>query len=408
MKSKKVSKKEMRKAAKRARSAVQPPIVSRDTVLNTVELLELILLHVDMGTLITSAQRVSQHWNRIITTSPALQQHLFFSPCPPSQSPKQTPNPLLPKYFHAFFATWSPEPNASIWQHRDEFLPLSWSPTGVLDNKTIPLTLLPFCDMANGRKVHLAFTRESASWRKMYISQPPPKRVARIRETQVPGWNGAKGTERTIISLNDGLKMGELYDTFDGWIWKRFGNMTQKWKKSPEEFQTPVFWIGWNTSREVGPDETIDPTGLNKDGRREVPQSQNPRAAKWLVDEAADLVIGEMLPRGGYNWCNRWPGRCRLHYIQNSTYGWNHPFSGYPDCCRMDRDGPGFAELYKQDKLFRTFGGYDYKRHRYYQTNSEYYWETKWQYHCEVFNETGVAQRLAFALHEEEAKKLDL
>src|SRR5690625_2582029 len=49
-------------------------------VLDTSELLELILVHVDMQTLLTSAQRTSRTWHALIATSPPLQRRLFFLP----------------------------------------------------------------------------------------------------------------------------------------------------------------------------------------------------------------------------------------------------------------------------------------------------------------------------------------
>ncbi|KAL2127039.1 hypothetical protein VTI74DRAFT_11436 [Chaetomium olivicolor] len=52
-----------------------------DAVLH-LELLEAILLHVDMRTLLTSAQRVSTFGHNLITSSLPLQRHLFFTPNP--------------------------------------------------------------------------------------------------------------------------------------------------------------------------------------------------------------------------------------------------------------------------------------------------------------------------------------
>ncbi|OJJ30464.1 hypothetical protein ASPWEDRAFT_46060 [Aspergillus wentii DTO 134E9] len=44
------------------------------------EILENILLHTDMCTLLTSAQRVCHHWHNLITESHNLQAALFFKP----------------------------------------------------------------------------------------------------------------------------------------------------------------------------------------------------------------------------------------------------------------------------------------------------------------------------------------
>lgn len=53
---------------------------SMDRTLATVELLELILLAIDVRTLLTSANRVCQHWNHVIQQSFPLQTALFFQP----------------------------------------------------------------------------------------------------------------------------------------------------------------------------------------------------------------------------------------------------------------------------------------------------------------------------------------
>ncbi|KAJ5423638.1 hypothetical protein N7491_008854 [Penicillium cf. griseofulvum] len=61
------------------------------------ELLENILLHTDMRTLLTSAQRVSRTWSTMIKTSVKLQESLFFKPSkfeisdPPPAPSQSTP-----------------------------------------------------------------------------------------------------------------------------------------------------------------------------------------------------------------------------------------------------------------------------------------------------------------------------
>ncbi|KAK3936401.1 hypothetical protein QBC46DRAFT_345621 [Diplogelasinospora grovesii] len=55
-------------------------------VLFIPELLEAILLHIDMVTLLVSASRVSRHWRDVISKSSKLQEALFFKPVFDSQA----------------------------------------------------------------------------------------------------------------------------------------------------------------------------------------------------------------------------------------------------------------------------------------------------------------------------------
>uniref|UniRef100_A0A1Y1NBE9 F-box domain-containing protein n=1 Tax=Photinus pyralis TaxID=7054 RepID=A0A1Y1NBE9_PHOPY len=58
-----------------------------ERVLSPPELLENILLHLDMTTLLVSVQRVSKAWNNTIACSTALQQKLFFRSITAEQLP---------------------------------------------------------------------------------------------------------------------------------------------------------------------------------------------------------------------------------------------------------------------------------------------------------------------------------
>lgn len=55
-------------------------IPKMEHVLETVELLELILSHVDLQSILTSGTRVCRFWNEVIEDSPQLQTLLFFRP----------------------------------------------------------------------------------------------------------------------------------------------------------------------------------------------------------------------------------------------------------------------------------------------------------------------------------------
>ncbi|KAL6885660.1 hypothetical protein GGI43DRAFT_419052 [Trichoderma evansii] len=123
---------------------------SVQNVLNSPELLEQILLQVDMRTLLTSAQRVSQAWHRMVYKSPLLQQHLFLLPA--LKSTKKTKNPLLAEKFPHWFCS----PNDT-----DDLSALGFGPSD-----------LESYDIARqGRNESYHF--KEASWRKMLPRQPP-------------------------------------------------------------------------------------------------------------------------------------------------------------------------------------------------------------------------------------------
>ncbi|KAJ4117537.1 hypothetical protein NW768_010900 [Fusarium equiseti] len=60
--------------------------------------------------------------------------------------------------------------------------------------------------MKNGRKVHKAFVRHGASWRRMLVTQPPITAIG--YQIQI---NGQQEDQKAIL-FPDGLRMGDLYD----------------------------------------------------------------------------------------------------------------------------------------------------------------------------------------------------
>ncbi|KAL2868134.1 uncharacterized protein BJX67DRAFT_62108 [Aspergillus lucknowensis] len=117
------------------------------------KILEAILLHLDMLTLLTSAQQVCRRWRDLIQKSDDLQIALFLKPSKEKVTGKVTcqRNPLIetiiwPEYFRKRL-------NSSLhrrnWNYEDLNLP----------------TLDPSREAA--------FLRPEASWRRMLISQPP-------------------------------------------------------------------------------------------------------------------------------------------------------------------------------------------------------------------------------------------
>lgn len=165
-------------------------------VVNIPELLEAILLHLDIRTLLVSAQRVCQPWTALIQTSPAIQQALFFQPKQGKwqtkssgssilssttenndtkldegsingyesgfPSPQLIYNPLLVQAFRPFF------PSAH------EYPPIQ----NAYDEKATEVQTQPYfshkaLDMLSSPQKKIAYMRKEASWRKMLLRQPP-------------------------------------------------------------------------------------------------------------------------------------------------------------------------------------------------------------------------------------------
>lgn len=122
---------------------------AQNTVFTLPELIEAIFFQLDMADLLV-IQRVSKRWQNIITTSPALQQKLFFKPVPKSTRQRRF-NPLLKDMLPAFFRT---------------------------DNiKEVPQGMEQ-CDIIGedwyqNEHRRRKFLCKEASWRRMYPIQPP-------------------------------------------------------------------------------------------------------------------------------------------------------------------------------------------------------------------------------------------
>ncbi|KAJ5787299.1 hypothetical protein N7457_002289 [Penicillium paradoxum] len=123
------------------------PAVNR--VLDTPEILEMILVRMDMRSLLTSAQRVCHSWTKLITKSPSIQKCLYFTPIKDSEwgMEESFPNPLLTETF------------PSIFPAKDR-----------LDHYTSNFSDLTMTEDAT---TMARFVRKDASWRKMLVQQPP-------------------------------------------------------------------------------------------------------------------------------------------------------------------------------------------------------------------------------------------
>lgn len=174
--------------AKFKMSANSPALI---TVLATPELFEAILLKIDLRDLLF-AQKVCRTWKETITTSPALQQKLFFAPI---RNKDQDPffNPLLQEVFPSFLKIERPYEDLLMsprdLKHDEGFEDLEYRET---------------------------LLREEASWRSMFPIQPPA-RIENILQSNncCTGYNGTtrfKLSEETQLRQPNGAPMGLIYD----------------------------------------------------------------------------------------------------------------------------------------------------------------------------------------------------
>jgi hypothetical protein len=125
----------------------QPP-----KALLLTEILEQVLLQLDMRDVLR-CQAVSKHWQHLIGTSPALQQHLFLKPAPFRDSEAPRINPLLAALFPRLFDFEVPGSRYS-WESSHYMRSMHW-----------------YQDETTRRKI----LQTDASWRHMYPVQPPAK-----------------------------------------------------------------------------------------------------------------------------------------------------------------------------------------------------------------------------------------
>lgn len=204
-------------------------------VLAVSELLEAIFLHLDMNTLLLSIMRVNKKWHGIISTSPALQQALYFKQIP--SIPKECEhdgvepvlNPLLIEKFGSCFFDFGP--TSGYVRRAGSFFTLPWTakhhqtkhisegpyrtpscqvaaPSG---SDLVEPDILETFQASNDRR---RFTNRGASWRRMLVSQPPPPGMGYLLWETESSFSGPQtvSTEMIPAKTSDGLRMGELYD----------------------------------------------------------------------------------------------------------------------------------------------------------------------------------------------------
>ncbi|KAK6971716.1 putative MFS transporter, partial [Favolaschia claudopus] len=153
-------------------------------VMSTPELLELILVDVPLRDLLLVAPLVCEIW-RATTKTPTIQRLLFFLPDRSVSETEKIFNPFLQKKFPPFFEV----PGEGS---------CGWCRLSFWDLKSMPWF----------RKRAKAFKYAEASWRRMYITQPPTQRMLVVDSKHAEGhWQERWGAFESMS-----LRMGFLYD----------------------------------------------------------------------------------------------------------------------------------------------------------------------------------------------------
>ncbi|KAF1995172.1 hypothetical protein P154DRAFT_526545 [Amniculicola lignicola CBS 123094] len=165
-------------------------------VLNTPELLEAILLQLPERDILL-AQQVSRTFQAAITSSPALQQALFFREVPFKDPKIWKVNPLLREHFLPWFVI-----SRNKWQLPDH-------------------SILERMDWARDHQRRRAFLRPTASWRKMLVTQPPAKKLEVYQHCHGQMDDVLEKASVHLKDLNTpGIPMSILYDISQRFIFQ--------------------------------------------------------------------------------------------------------------------------------------------------------------------------------------------
>lgn len=200
---------------------VMPP--ARDRALLMPEVVELILLQLPLQDLLVNAQRVNHLFHDLIASSRCLQQALFFRPTQASSHGEMHPNSLLEKNFPPWFEGIWMNLKYRLLSHHKKFMSLDWN--------------------SNKAKAE-AYARKEASWRRMLVAQPPVHDL--IVKIHAQEMIGAPNQSRGELKLNDGLRMGLLYDLVQDFL---------------EHQPTGYFLINWFLSQQVSKDHDGEVVG---------------------------------------------------------------------------------------------------------------------------------------------------
>ncbi|KAJ5531499.1 hypothetical protein N7527_004892, partial [Penicillium freii] len=162
-------------------------------VMNTPEILAMVLAEMDMHTLLISAPRVCRTWLGLISKSPSIQKALFFTPIKESEwgMGEKTPNPLLAETFPSFFPA-----KGRLMYHQFNFSDLA---------------------MTKDASTMARFVRDDASWRRMLVQQPPISDIGVLcichtMSGDYAGSSNIPAGTKTQTSGYDGLRMESLFE----------------------------------------------------------------------------------------------------------------------------------------------------------------------------------------------------
>ncbi|KAL2812687.1 hypothetical protein BDW59DRAFT_155189 [Aspergillus cavernicola] len=190
--------------------------MSSTKVFLIAELLELILFNLPLKDLLR-VQRVSRRWNETIIHSPILQQNLFFQPtrsCPqPQENLTVDMNPLLQELFPPLFAGLSTLDDEHVENQGDNIA--FWQYTPERHNGEEILRRQEWYMSEFKRSMVL---RPEASWRRMYLSNPPPLlgkldvRLVGCGCGEVDKLYARLGREYQRFNQHPGARMGLIWD----------------------------------------------------------------------------------------------------------------------------------------------------------------------------------------------------
>ncbi|KAI0121130.1 hypothetical protein BJ170DRAFT_146273 [Xylariales sp. AK1849] len=167
-------------------------------VLDTSELLQEIILHLDIRTVLTSAQLVSHRWHALVSESPRIQRHVFLRSDHVSRRDRVR-NPLLAQTF----PHWFPPPFVKPWPH--------WGKEQQALRRPV------FDEMALATRIDAFMQQKNVSWRRLLISQPP---VTQLCVCTTFKKHGVTKMNWKIREFPDGLRMGNYYDIVQQWLFK--------------------------------------------------------------------------------------------------------------------------------------------------------------------------------------------
>ncbi|KAK7996456.1 hypothetical protein PG989_004496 [Apiospora arundinis] len=237
----------------------------REQVLGTTELLQNVLLHLDLKTLLVSAQRVERRWRDLIIDSAPIQRALYFrgDPEPRHEEEEQRmPSTAIHEEEDAAAAddddvdsigndsgSWADdrfEMNPLLQAKFDQFFceagPVEIG-TGHRPRRQSRLLTSDRCKdlpLAGSEAQREAFLRPGASWRRMLVTQPPVRRLGFCESGRNMGDAKFRFSElRPTSNDDDGLRMGELYDAVVNWLGTPHPAFTVMW--NPSEYVWPRF-----------------------------------------------------------------------------------------------------------------------------------------------------------------------